>query len=444
MVRVADGSGILDRSVARGVEQMTGSRLTVVDMVGGGEQGPRWQDDQRGSRSAAVKGWCARSTVPGPAADLSDLAALCVAAGRAGDAVREVLTVRARNAVGVPVIGDYTGLRNDAVRLRDLEAGGAGAPGGAREMWRSRRADLLRRRLGATRSRIASSLIVHGGGVRGVRRERREGIHLTLDQREHVFALLCWTPAPRPERRGGAAGFGQAAVADLVELAAGGWDAARRARGGGPPQSGGRVPAALRHAGRWAGPVPPAAEAPPAAVFADAYETLVYLCGRYFDRIRLSEAWNSDGFLPHRTQADLVGELVELSRDTAELQSLAAELEAARATADGRRAHRGIDARSRALRPVWDQLVDRTVSFAGIAEAMDHLDAGIRSENAALRAESLDARIDGLVGRAGGHAYLTAGLHRIGEEAESGAWSALGYRTQVEREIEELTAARRR
>lgn len=427
-------------------------------MVGGGDsaqrQGAQRQGapgeaaygdaDRRGRLAATLQGWCARSTVPGPAADLSDLAALCVAAGRAGDAIRAILAARAREGVGVPVLGDYTGLRNDAARLRELDAGGAGTPGGARALWRNRRADLLRRRLGATRSRVASSLVVHGGGVRGVRRERREGIHLTVDQREHVFALLCWTPAPRPEFRGRAAELGQAAVADLVEFAAGGWDAVRGARGTGRGQAGARVPAALARVERWAGPSRAEPAAQPAAVFSDSYETLVYLCGSYFDRIRRSEAWNSDGFLPHRAQADLVGELIEMSRDTAELQSLAAELETARAAAGGGRAAREIDERSRALRPVWDQLVDRVVSFARIAEAMDRLDAGIRAENAALRAESLDARIDGLVGRTGGHAYLTAGLHRIGEEAASGSWGALGYRTQVEREIEELTAARRR
>lgn len=417
-------------------------------MVGGDGGVPpedaRREDAGRGRSAAALQAWCTRSSVPGPAVDLSDLAALCIAAGRAGDAVRATLVTRARAGVGVPAIGDYTGLRDDAARLRELDAGGVGAPGGARAMWRGRRADLLRRRLGSTRSRVAASLVVHGGGLRGVRRERREGIHLTLDQREHVFALLCWTPAPRPQYRGRAAEFGQAAVTDLVELAAGGWDAVRGGRGAGRGYDAGPVPAALQRFERWAGTPGAGGDAPPTATFRDSYETLVYLCGSYFDRIRRSEAWNSDGFLPHRAQADLVGELVELARDAAELQSLAAELEAARAAAGGGRAGREIDERSRALRPVWDQLVDRIVSFARIAEAMDHLDAGLRAENAALRAESLDERIDGLVGRTGGHAFLTAGLHRIGEEAASGAWGALGYRTQVEREIEELSAARRR
>ncbi|WP_158726838.1 hypothetical protein [Tomitella fengzijianii] len=406
-------------------------------------------DAQRARRVAALHTWCARSVIPGPVPDLSDLAALYIAAGRSGDALRAVLTARARAGVGVPAIGDYTGLRSDAARLREFDAGAAAVPGGARAMLRNRRADLLRRQLGATRSRVAASLVVHGGGLRGVRRERREGIHLTLDQREQVFGLLCWTPAPESQGRGRIAGFGQAAVADLVDLAATKWDAAAGRRTG----SGGRgdgaaaaVPAALQRIERWAGAGAgeQARHTQPGAPFHDPYETLVYLCGRYFDRIRRSEAWNSEAFAVHRGRVDLAGELVELSRDSAELQSLAGELAAARSSASGGRALGEVDARSRALRPVWDRLVERLVSFDRIAEAMDRLDAGLRAESAAQRAESLDGRIDGLVGRTGGRMLFTEDLHRLGEEADSGDWNVIGYRSQVEREIEELTAARGR
>ncbi|WP_182357504.1 hypothetical protein [Tomitella gaofuii] len=408
-------------------------------------------DTQRAGRVAALHTWCARSVVPGPVPDLSDLAALYIAAGRSGDALREVLTVRARAGIGVPAIGDYTRLRDDAERLRACDTGAGAAPGGARAMLRNHRADLLRRRLGATRSRVAASLIVHGGGLRGVRRERREGIHLTLDQREQVFGLLCWTPAPVSQGRGRIVGFGQAAVTDLVDMAAAKWDAAagRRAaadRGEGSARgaAAAAVPAALQRIERWAGAGEQAQHAQPGASFHDSYETLVYLCGRYFDSIRRSEAWNSEAFAVHRGRVDLARELVELARDAAELQSLAGELAAARSAASGGRALGEIDARSRALRPVWDRLVERLVSFDRIAEAMGRLDAGLRAESAAQRAESLDDRIDGLVGRTGGRMLLADDLHRLGEEADSGDWNALGCRSQVEREIEELTAARGR
>src|SRR5699024_3788637 len=59
--------------------------------------------------------------------------------------------------------------------------------------------------------------------------------------------------------------------------------------------------------------------------FRDAYETAVYLAGRYVDGIRGSRVWNSVSFAPYRVRIDLFDELVRFARDAAELQSLGGE-----------------------------------------------------------------------------------------------------------------------
>lgn len=410
-----------------------------------------WPEDARGraNRAATLFRWCEQCAVPWQSVDLSDPAAMLVAAGRADPGTRQAVLARARAGVGLPDVGDYTGLRRDADHLRRMEAA-ARAPGGrTRSMVYAGRADGVRRRLQALRSSIVAGLVVHPGGVRGVRRERREGVHLTLEQREALFTLLCWTPAPLAAYRGRAVEAGQAAVADVTARVFERYGRYASARADLPDNQ--RVaPAALGRLERWArggadgedgtdresggqrGPEP--------LRFHDVYETSVYLAGRYVDAIRGSRVWNSDSFAPDRVRIDLFDELVRFACDAAELQSLGAELATARACADSAAARRDVDARMRALEPVWAQLMDRLVSLDRIVDAVMRLEAGIRSQDAAARAVSLDYRIDDLVGRVGGHELVTEDLYRVGDDAGSGWAAGEGYRDTVVREIEELTS----
>lgn len=406
-------------------------RDETVKRIGAGGPSGAGEDARREGLAASLRRWCERAAVPGPVDDLSDTAAMLVASGRAGPQMRSVMMARVRAGVGTPSIGDYTGLRSDVDRLRRLESMADAPTGGTRALVAGRRADVLRRRLRSLRSTVVASSVVHGGGVRGMRRERREGVHLAVEQREHLFTLLCWTPAPFADNRGRAAEFGYAAVADLAGLVT--------QRAG---RVGGTVPSAARKVEQWAGQGQNVG-ADSERRFRDGYETLVYLAATYFDRIRSSDVWASPEFAVQRGQVDIADELARLSCDAAELQTLRAELDAARAAAGGGSAAFDIDERVRVLGPVWTQLLDRLVSLARIAEAMAYLDAGLRADDAAVRAASLDDRIDSLVGRSGGHELVTEGLHRFGEDIESGGWGVIGYRSQVVREIEELTARHR-
>lgn len=432
----------------------------------------------RAERAATLSGWCGDHAVPWQGVDLSDLAAMLVAAGRTDPVTRRTVLARARAGAGLPIVGDYTGLRRDADHLQRMEAASRSPGGRARTIVYAGRAESVRRRMQALRSSVVTGLVVHPGGVRGVRRERREGVHLTLEQRENLFTLLCWTPAPLAAYRGGrAVEAGQAVVADVAAmfseraglsglsgLADKSAHSVRRASAPADfPYGRGDAPGALGRVQRWArgrsgvredahgagGPDEPGdagggedgrRNGPEPLRFRDAYETAVYLAGRYVDGIRGSRVWNSDSFAPYRVRIDLFDELVRFARDAAELQSLGGELAAARASAGDASARRDVEARMRALEPVWTQLVDRLVSLDRIADAVMRLEAGMRSQDAASRAAALDSRIDDLVGRAGGHELVTEELHRVGQEADAGRAPGDGYRDLVVREIEELTS----
>ncbi|WP_024793043.1 hypothetical protein [Tomitella biformata] len=380
---------------------------------------------------AHVRAWCDGATIDGARRDLSDSAAVLIAAGRLEPSMRHILLARCRAGVGVPSVGGFAQVREMAERLDRTEKMMRGLERGARLMALSLRAEDLRRRLHAVRSRVVGSAVIYPGGVRGVRRERREGVHLTVAQRTELFGMLCWTPVPQPDGRGYVVSVGSAAIADVASAAA-----ARVDRLG----EGSSSAAALRRVESWGRPVAPDGTGP--LHFNDRYETLLYLAGVYFDHITVSPTWLSPVFDMQRIQVDLGAEVVALSVDTAELQQLYRALAHTASSTTSLDVRLQVEQRTRVLDGVWDQLVERVASLARIFGALGNVERHLGEARAADQARNLDHRIDELVGRSGGHEMATENLYRIGEEVEIGGFSYAPYQSLVAREIAELTAAR--
>lgn len=380
---------------------------------------------------AQVHTWCDESIINGAWRELSDTAAVLIAAGRLDPAMREILVERCRLGVGVPSVGGFTQVRELAERLDRTERMMHGLERGARLMAMSLRAEDLRRRLQSIRTRVVNSSTVYPSGLRGVRRERKEGVHLTLAQRTELFGMLCWTPVPLRDSRGFVASVGSAAIADVASAAA-----AQVERLG----EGLSSAAALRRVENWGRPV--AADGTGPLHFQDRYETLLYLAGVYFDHITASPTWLSPVFDMQRIQVDLGVEVATLSRDAAELRQLYRALAQTAASTPSRDVHQQVRQRTQVLDGVWEQLVERVASFARIFGALSNVEQRQMQARLADQARNLDSRIDDLVGRSGGHEMSTENLYRIGEEVEIGGFSYAPYQSLVAREIAELTAAR--
>ena len=388
-------------------------------------------DANRNRVHAQVRAWCEGCEIDGARRELSGNAAVLIAAGRLDPTMRQILVERYRAGVGVPAVGAFGPGRDLVERLKRTEQMMSGLDRGARLMALSLRAEDLRRRLQAVRSRVVASSVVYPGGVRGVRRERREGVHLTLAQRTELFGMLCWTPTPLPDSRGFVASVGSAAIADVASAAA-----SQVERLG----EGLNTAAALRRVEHWGRPV--AADGTGPLRFRERYETLLYLAGVYFDHITTSPTWLSPVFDMQRIQVDLGAELVALSADASELQQLYRALAHTASDTTSREVQLQIRHRTEALDGVWDQLVERVASLARIFGALGNVERHLRESRAADQARNLDHRIDDLVGRSGGHELSTENLYRIGEAVEIGGFSYAPYQSLVAREIAELTAAR--
>lgn len=388
-------------------------------------------DDRDGNRTrvlAQVRTWCESSTIDGARRELSDGSAVLIAAGRLEPTMRQILLERCRAGVGVPSVGGFAQVRDMAERLERAEELMRGHERGARLISVSLRAEDLRRRLQSVRSRVVNSAVVYPGGVRGARRERKEGVHLTIAQRNELFNMLCWTPTPQRDSRGFVASVGSAAIADVAVAAA--------ARLGGGLNSS----ATLRKVESWGRPVAPDGTGP--LRFRDRYETLLYLAGVYFDHITTSSTWLSPVFDMQRIQVDLGAELVALTADAAELQQLYRALAQTASSTTSRDVQDQVRRRTAALDGVWEQLLARVASLARIFGALGNVERHLHEARVADQARNLDNRIDDLVGRSGGHELSTENLYRIGEEVEIGGFSYAPYQSLVAREIAELTAAR--
>ncbi|MDV3207271.1 MAG: hypothetical protein LOY04_09395 [Rhodococcus ruber] len=362
--------------------------------------------EQRRERMAAqVRRWCEQHRLDGRHAPLSDAAALCLAAGRLDDETRDILARRRRIGRGLPTLGGFGALRHltdEHARLTVFEY----------------RAGELAKRLRNAHYTLTVSGRHYAQGVRAVRRERRDGVHLDPHQRDALFAALQHTPAPVPEK-----------MADQVRGAVVGVAVDRVTRW----SDGTAAAAAGRRAADALG-----RQVPDDDHFVDRYDTLLFLAGTLYDRIEGSTAWRSEHLAVQRSQLDLADELTQIAVDTVTLRGLLAELADARRAAPSARA--AVDARIAALEPVWDQLLDRVAALARIGELLTVAEMQLRTAEVEARTASLDERIDSLIGRSGARELSADNTHFVGDQFGITAELMGSLRSELHGDIAELTA----
>lgn len=379
--------------------------------------------DLEGARARWVEriaGYCAAGRLPGTHPELSDDAALLLAEGLLDPRTRRTLATRRAAGRGIPSIGSFGDLRRirEEVRwLDDLAERHPTAVAGA--VLQQRRAALTRR-IRQLRGRIELSADHFSTGMRAIRRDRRDGTYLDLEQRAALFDALTWTPTPL--------GPGPAPLARLVA---------------GSLTATARVVDSPRSAALWAR-APRAIAAPDPrqvaerlrraagadeARFADRYDTLRYLAGNYYDRIRHSRAWYSDWFAVQRAQIDPVTELIDTAIDIEELRRLDRELARVERTETERTAQSGtadevgvreIGKRRAALEPVWSELVERVAACARLVDLLEDTDRHIAAAPAASAAAAMDSRIDRLIARSGQREISTDNTHYVGDQLDYG------------------------
>ncbi|MDV7353275.1 hypothetical protein R4282_09680 [Rhodococcus oxybenzonivorans] len=379
-------------------------------------------DEERRARiSFEVRRWCERATISGTHPPLSDQAAVLIAAGHLDAATRQVLANRRRTGRTIPSIGGFGHLRlltdeyHQVVHRCDTLR-----PGPAQLLFKYRATELARK-LQAYRSAVVMSTAHYGNGVRAMRRDRREGVHLDLEQRDALFRALQRTPTPLTgsafERaakiaRGTAAErIGQASQ-NTVMAAAGRRVADALGRGVDLDED----------------------------TFADGYDTLLYLAGMLYDRIDGSPVWRSEHFAVQRHQLDLADELTQIAVDTVALRGIRFELDDALRVTHSDSGRRQIQLRQAALTPVWDQLVDRVAALARIGDLLSRAEVQLRSVLAVNRAMSLDSRIDDLISRSGDRELSAVNTHHVGDQFDGVEELMLTYQSALYGDIAELTA----
>ncbi len=349
--------------------------------------------------AADIRRWTENAQVPGPHRELSDPAAILIAAGFLGPENRDVVVRRQTYGLALAVLPDGFGnLRRLQRGIAQLEAQLANPvlPTMVRSGLQNRLNGLVRRRDEA-RKQIVLGKGVYPGGTRGVRRERRDGVYLEMAARERLFDGLLHTPTPDVNsggyvRRAGGAAFGRLAGA------VGGL--AMRAMG---PQ-----------VEQWARdaftdrPVQVAPPVPQYMAFVDGYETLLYVAGEYYDRIQGNPAWRSDHFDVQRSQVNLHAELAEIAADVVALRSVRVDLDRSLRNGGFDQAFADhIAAKEHELRPVWTQLIGRVQALAEVAHVMDSAAVELRLLDEYNRATTIDDRIVELVSRSG-HREISA------------------------------------
>ncbi|MFZ3394635.1 hypothetical protein ACLQ3J_09505 [Rhodococcus sp. DT1] len=380
--------------------------------------------DLRRKRIAGqVRRWCDRCAIDGRHGPLSDAAALALAAGHLDESARTVLANRRRAGRRFPTVDGFGALRLLSDEHAHLVARlGRQRPGAARLVLEYR-ANELAKRLRAAEQAIVHSPSHYAQGVRAVRRDRRDGLHLELDQREALFAALRQTPAPLPvapaEQARGAA---LSVAVDRVSR----WSE--------------RTPAA--DAGRRAADLLARRMPEDDDRFVDRYDTLLFLAGSLYDRIESSAAWRSEYFAVQRAQLDLAEEITQIAVDTVSLRGLLAELGAAIGSIPGERgagARAALDARVAALDPVWDQLLARVAALARIGDLLGNAESRMGMVDVARRTASLDERIDDLIGRSGARELSAENTDFVGDQFGSAAELIGSLHTALRSDIAELT-----
>ncbi|MFZ2175744.1 MAG: hypothetical protein WAW17_17250 [Rhodococcus sp. (in: high G+C Gram-positive bacteria)] len=377
-------------------------------------------DERRARITFHVREWCERAQMAGSRPELSDDAAVLIAAGHLGAATRQVLMNRRAAGRGIPTIGGFGALRALSEEYgRTLDRLATLRPGPAQLLVKYRVTE-LGRRLQAVRSAVVMSSAHYAAGVRAIRRDRRDGVHLDLDQRETLFRALQQTPAPITvsalERAGKAT---RAVMAERLTEASGKTAAAALGR---------RVAEAI---GRG---VDMEHER-----FADRYDTLLFMAGTLFDRIEGSAVWHSQYFSVQRHQLDLAQELMQIAVDTVALRGIVHELHDALGATLTEAGREQVQLRQRALKPVWDQLLDRVAALARIGDLLSQAEQQLRSVMAVNRAQSLDSRIDELLARSGDRELSAENTHYVGDQFDGVEELMLTYQSVLYGDIAELT-----
>lgn len=365
--------------------------------------------------TAQVRRWCEDARVDGFGQQLSAAAAVLIAAGHLDEPTREVLANRRRAGRLVPDVGGFGALRALADDHARLDGKARAMRSGALQVLASYRAGEVERRLLTARATFVHSSAHYANGVRSIRRDRRDGVHLEPGQRAALFDALTRTPAPVSEGR-----TDQATAAALSV-------AAERITG-------------LADRTPWAAAGRRAAEALGGVAgqpdrFADRFDAMLFLAGALYDRIDGSAAWRSEFFAVQHAQLDLADELTQIAVDAVALRGIGAELDAALGAAHGDAAHEQIRARQRALEPVWGQLVDRVAALARIGDLLGEAETQLRTAAAVQHTMSLDSRIDDLIARAGNRELSTENTHHVGDQIGGVDEVMLGYRALLHGDI---------
>ena len=368
--------------------------------------------------AADIRRWCETSRMPGRQPDLSDPAAILIASGFLSEQARAVLVRRSTAGLAVPAIGGFGELRRLQRELGQLEdqLRNPRMPKVAALVVRSRVVALSRRR-DAARNLVTASKPVFAGTVRGIRRERREGLHLDISDRERLFNGLLFTPCPNALdvnylRRATAMAASTAAgvIGQLTDnrSKAGQWVAGKAAT-----FDDGETDESSSASSR----------------FVDGYETLLYIAGNAYDRIVRSPVWHSDHFEVQRGQINLHAELAEIATDVINLRTVRIELDRVRAVADSDdRLREQLRSREAELRPVWSQLIDRVAALWDVADAVAAAAAELKVLDQVNYAGTIDQRIDHLIARSGERELSAENTRRLGEQLGAGRAHLRDYR----------------
>lgn len=345
-----------------------------------------------------VRWWCERARLDGRRAALSDAAAVAIAAGRLDENTRAILAERRRAGKLLPSVGGFAAIRVlDDERRRWLAKDTKNKPGSAL-VYRMRAAELAKR-LEHLRTALVMSTKHYATGVRAVRRDRRDGLHLDLIQRDALFDALIHTPVPKQETGTVAVRTGLSMLDSAADRVA---EVAKNTR--------------FEELGDRASSVMADFADQKDDVFTDRYETLLFLAGSSIDQVQSSPAWRSDHFVVQRTQLDLVDELTQVAVDTNSLREIADELDgiAAMMFDDATRAQ--VASRRTALDAVWSQLVDRVAALVRVADLVTRAEGDLRTLDVVEKAHSLDDRIDSLIARAGNRELSADNTHFVGDQ----------------------------
>ncbi len=396
-------------------------------------QGSRGSGRMPARSSEQIREWCDRSALPGERRELSDTAALLVAAGYLTPGGRAIVVRRISTGRPMPTVpagfGDLRRLQRAIVQL-EHQLSNPVVPSVVGAVMRNRLNGLQRRRDDA-RKHIVTAKGVLASGTRAIRRERRENIYLEIEERERLFSGLLCTPTPNVNSSGYVRRAGTAAIDRIAGVV--GQVAAKS----GNPQ-----------AGQWADQLlttsrdAAQAGAPRSATFVDGYETLLFIAGHYYDRIVGNPAWRSDHFEVQRTQVNLHAELAEIAADVIGLRAVRIDLDRAKRNGGFDRTFAAqIDQRETTLRPVWSELIDRVQALGEVAHVVESAAVELQVLAEYNKAMTLDDRIDALIARSGDREISVDNTMRLTEQVRSGEEQLRIYRDVLQGNIARISPA---